>query len=236
MNLKTGISKNTVIHTLGRPAVYRAVALALALIAASSVAVSAAKVSEPVLKKDTPMEGVGRSESTIQVWCETDTPLPEWWDPENAEIVWEDKDLGCPDWNLNTSLTAWNGALVEEWEIDLFARVFYKEFWGASDLCCEVGCDAMLNLWASGETGRTLGESMWAVNDFGKYVYSVYPYLWAEPYDTDGLVWCRELCESRLITGPSYEAAYFQLGGFHGTDWSTPCFEIDGVYFSTFKK
>lgn len=205
------------------------------------------------MRIDTPAEGVGRAETfadaplkgaaevsesagtLLRVFCDTDDPLPEWWDPDGAEIVYQAepvKDIASPDWNLNTTLWGWEGHGAEVWEIDLFAKCFYLEFWGASYPCCEAGCDAMLNLWASGLYGRTLGESLSAVNDFGAYVYSVYPNVWTANYDPDGLAWCREFCESRFYEGPKWECMYFQLYGFHDTSWAIPLYEIDGVYFS----
>ena len=202
---------------------------------------------------DTPAEGVGRAETftdapvkgaaevsesagtVLRVFCETDSPLPDWWSPDTAEIVYQAepvKDIASPDWNLNTSLVGWDGHTMEVYEMDLFSRCFYLEFWGTSELCCQAGCDAMLNLWTSGLYGQTMAESLWAVNDFGKYVYSVYPYVWTTNYDADGLAWCREFCENRFQTGPSFAVMYFQLYGFHDPKWATPAFEIDGVYFS----
>lgn len=204
------------------------------------------------LRPDTPSDGVGRTAfvldvpvyaagegsvkegTALRVFSENDDPLPAWWDPDHAEIVYQSTPThgDALDYNLNTTLWGWDGHGAEVWEIDLFAKCFYLEFWGASEPCCEAGCDAMLNLWASGLYGRTLGESLSAVNDFGAYVYSVYPNVWAANYDPDGLAWCREFCESRFYAGPKWECMYFQLYGFHDTSWTIPLYEIDGVYFS----
>ena len=156
---------------------------------------------------EAPAEGVGRTETERTV---------------SADVL--DYTSGV--------IWGWDGRYCELWEMDLFARIFYLEFWGASPECCEAGCDAMLNLWASGLYGRTLGESLSAVNDFGAYVYSVYPNVWTANYDPDGLAWCREFCESRFCEGPKWEAMYFQLYGFHDPSWAIPLYEIDGVYFS----
>lgn len=227
-------------------------ALALALFAAQVTLLGGIARSRAEQVVDTPAEGIGRvcaedvqlytagsevvqSGTALRVFCETDPDLPAWWSPETAEVVYQAepvKDIASPDWNLNTSLVGWDGHMMEEWEMNLFSMCFYLEFWGTSELCCQAGCDAMLNLWASGLYGKTMGESLWAVNDFGKYVYSVYPYVWTTNYDMEGLAWCREFCENRFQTGPQFDAMYFQLYGFHDPKWATPRFEVDGVYFS----
>jgi hypothetical protein len=36
----------------------------------------------------------------------------------------------------------------------------------------------------------------------------------------------------RFLDGPEWSAVYFQLGGYHDTDWVPPLYEMDGVYFS----
>ena len=147
------------------------------------------------------------------------------------------RDICAPDWNLNTSRVGWNGRLMEEWELDLFARIFYKEFWGASIPCCEAGCDAMLNLWTSGLYGATMGEVLSATNDNGYYMFSTYPTVWETVYDADGLAWCRDFCLGRFLSGPTWvDAMYFKLWGYHDTSWSIPLYEIDGVYFSMGKE
>lgn len=177
-------------------------------------------------------EEVGAS---VRIWCEDDVPLPEWWDPDSATLVWSDapkKDLGCPDWNLDSSLVGWDGHMMEEWEMDLFAKVFYLEFWGTSPECCEAGCDSMLNLWATGLYGNTMGECLSAKNDQGRWIYAPYPNVWTTDYDPEGLADCRRLCEERFANGPEWECVYFQLYGFHDPSWTVPLYEIDGVYFS----
>lgn len=147
------------------------------------------------------------------------------------------RDICAPDWNLNTSRVGWDGRLMEEWELDLFARIFYKEFWGASIPCCEAGCDAMLNLWTSGLYGATMGEVLSATNDNGYYMFSTYPTVWETVYDADGLAWCRDFCLWRFLSGPTWvDAMYFKLWGYHDTSWSIPLYEIDGVYFSMGKE
>ena len=178
------------------------------------------------------------SGTLLRVFCETEEPLPDWWDPESAEVVYEEtqpvQDIVALSW-VPVILTGWDGWTMEEWEMDLFSRCFYLEFWGTSEFCCQAGCDAMLNLWTSGLYGRTMGESLSALNDFGKYVYSVYPDVWTTNYDAEGLAWCRDFCETRFQTGPTYQVMYFQLYGFHDPKWATPCFMSDGVYFSARK-
>lgn len=193
----------------------------------------------------------------LRTYTDGDSPIPEWWNPdEPMAAVWsaEDinvpcnelatylqsdtvdyntrRDIGCPDWNLDTTLWGWDGHTAEVWEMDLFSRVFYLEFWGSSLPCCEAGCDAMLRVWDSGLYGQTLFEALSHYDpDYG-YTYEVYPWVWETDFDADGLAWCREFCESRFYTGPQWSAMYFQLGGYHDPDWVTPAYEIDGVYFS----
>jgi len=180
---------------------------------------------------------------------EGESPVPLWWDPdEDMAVEWEDSnarqsdsntqrviDVGCPDYNVETTIYGWNGHSMESWEMDLFSRVFYLEFWGTSDLCCRAGADAMLRLWLSGEYGSTMGASLSAVNYFGDWVYSTYPEVWTTNYDPDGLAWCREFVEERFQTGTEFWVMYFQLGGYHDTKWSVPVMEVDGVYFSAEK-
>lgn len=225
------------------------VASARAAMAASEPAEGIGRESAAEAQRYAGGEEAARCGTALRVYCETDDPLPEWWDPEGAEIVYQatcnvlasKSQVSCNtqpthsdalDYNLNTTLWGWDGHGAEAWELELFAKCFYLEFWGASETCCEAGCDAMLNLWASGLYGRTLGESLSAANDFGAYVYSVYPNVWTANYDPDGLAWCREFCESRFCEGPKWEAMYFQLYGFHDQSWAIPLYEIDGVYFS----
>lgn len=194
-------------------------------------------------------------------YTEGDGPAPEWWMPDepmaaeweesygqvtenNEEAVSGDfgvfcgeaeqvrKDAGCPDWNVDTTVYGWDGHTAEPWELDLMARVFYLEFWGVSDPCAEAGCDAILNLWDTGKYGRTLFDALSYYDpDYG-YTYRVYPRVWTTDYNADGLAWCKEFCIERFLNGPEWECVYFQLGGYHDTDWVPPLYEMDGVYFS----
>jgi hypothetical protein len=183
---------------------------------------------------------------SLAEYTEGDGPAPEWYRPdEPMSAEWEDSnarqsdsnaiqrtDAGCPDWNLDSTLYGWDGHGAEAWELDLLARVFYLEFWGTSLPCSEAGCDAILNLWASGKYGRTLFEALSYYDPVYGYTYEVYPWIWNWNYDADGLAWCRELCEERFYNGPEWCAQYFRLGGYHDPEWVTPAYEIDGVYFS----
>lgn len=141
-------------------------------------------------------------------------------------------DPGGIDWNVCTDLVGWDGHRAEAWELDLLARVFYLEFWGTSLPCSEAGCDAILNLWASGKYGRSLFEALSYYDPQYGYTYRVYPRVWETKYDADGLAWCKEFCTGRFIKGPEWSAVYFQLGGYHDTDWVPPLYEMDGVFFS----
>ena len=209
------------------------------------------------LRPDTPSDGVGRTAcvsdvpvyaagegsvkegTALRVFSENDDPLPAWWDPESAEIVYQvpiarTTHSDALDYNLNTTLWGWDGHGMEIWELDLMSRIFYLEFWGASDLCCEAGCDAILRLWETEEFGKSIGELLTAVNAAGHYVYDVYAYVWDVQYNQDGLAWCKQLCLERFVNGPVWTATYFQKWGY--PDWGAwspiPCYEIDGIYFS----
>ena len=184
-------------------------------------------------------------------YTEGEGPAPAWYDPDEPMAAeWEDSksdptqiqpesnpiqrtDAGCPDWNLESSLTGWDGRRAEIWEMDLYARIMYLEFWGTSPECCEAGADSVLRLWESGYFGSTLGGVLSAVTETGAYCYSTYPAVWATEYDPDGLAEMRALCAERFYNGPEWDAAFFQLGGF--PEWACPMYELDGVYFSTGK-
>lgn len=229
-----------------------------------------------------PSFGVGREDSTavivpqygcevaasevgtmLRVWSEDDVPLPDWWDPDSAELVWEDHsgevnimvdddhftesgnmvvhppegiDPGGVDWNLCTTIWGWDGHGAEAWELDLFAKIFYREFWQPNLTLCEAGCDAMLGLWDL--HGGTLFETLSHVNEDGSYTFSTYPGVWEIEYDSDGLAWCKAFCEERFYEGPVWPAQYFRKGHYHDWgEWSPiPAYEIDGIYFSIGKE
>lgn len=229
-----------------------------------------------------PSFGVGREDSTavivpqygcevaasevgtmLRVWSEDDVPLPDWWDPDSAELVWEDHsgevnimvdddhftesgnmvahppegiDPGGVDWNLCTTIWGWDGHGAEAWELDLFAKIFYREFWQPNLTLCEAGCDAMLGLWDL--YGGTLFETLSHVNEDGSYTFSTYPGVWEIEYDPDGLAWCKAFCEERFYEGPVWPAQYFRKGHYHDWgEWSPiPAYEIDGIYFSIGKE
>ncbi len=182
-----------------------------------------------------PTEEGAETEYLLDSYTEGEGPAPEWWDPEEPMAAeWtaetERRDIGCPDWNLESSLTGWDGHRAEIWEMDLFARIFYKEFWQPDLTLCEAGCDAILRLWESGEKGRTLGEVLSSTAENGAWTYSTYPEVWATDYDPDGLAWCRAFCEARFYAGPVWIAPYFRLDYYH--DWAVPAYQIGNVYFS----
>ena len=124
------------------------------------------------LRPDTPSDGVGRTAfvsdapvyaagegsvkegTALRVFSENDDPLPEWWDPDSAEIVYQANTRithsDAVDYNLNTTLWGWDGHGMEKWEFDLFARIVYLEFNGTEPECINAGIDSILNLWDSG--------------------------------------------------------------------------------------
>lgn len=194
----------------------------------------------------------------LDTYTEGDGPAPEWWNPgEPMAAEWSAEDIDVPcnapqsdtvdynphppigidpggvDWNLCTTLWGWDGHGAEAWELDLYARIVYLEFWGTSPECCEAGADSILRLWESGYFGDTLGGVLSARAENGSLVYTTYGFVWDAEYDPEGLAEMRELCEERFLNGPEWGAEFFQLYGF--PDWAVPCYEIDGVYFSTGK-
>ncbi len=180
---------------------------------------AASAVSLP--PEDPAEEGVGR----IMVYVEGEGEPPEWYRP-NEEMAAE--------WSADETICGWDGHTMTPDEMELFARITYKEFWGTSTLCCEAGVDSILRLWESEYYGKTIYETLSAKTEGGAWAYSTYPYVWATEYDAEGLAYCRALCEERFAEGPIFEAPFFQLSGYPW--WSVPCYEIDGVYFSTFKE
>ena len=208
---------------------------------------------------DLPDYGVGR-EGVLQFYTEGESPVPAWWDPEEpmaaewteperseeadpeffeevfAETEQVRHDAGCPDYNYETTLYGWDGHCMETWEMDLFVRIFYKEFWQPNLTLCEAGCDAMFQLWDL--NGGTMFETLSYVNENGSYAFSTYPGVWEEEFDPDGLAWCKAFCEERFYEGPTWPAQYFRKGQFHDWgEWSPiPAYVIEGIYFSTSKE
>lgn len=165
---------------------------------------------------DEPAEGIGRGEKTFTITRAASGVSADRLDYTDG-VIW-----------------GWDGRYCELWEMDLFARIMYLEFWGTSPECCEAGVDAILRLWESREFGNSLGGVLTAVNAAGKYVYSTYPAVWTTEYDAEGLAWCRAYCEERFATGPVWIATYFQKYSY--PDWGmwspVPCYCLDGVFFS----
>lgn len=194
----------------------------------------AARTLHPVsLPEDTPGEGVGRI-STEEVFAAGITAASaevDWFAPEEAAEVWiAPTDIGCPDWNVDSTLWGWDGHHMEAWEMDLYSRIVYLEFWGTSPECTEAGADSILRLWDLGEYGSTIGELLMAQYAPGYYVYSPMAYVWDWEYDAQGLADIRALCEERFRDGPVWVAPYFRLWYYH--DWAVPAYQIDNVCFS----
>ena len=195
------------------------------------------------------------AEPMIRTYTEGESPVPEWWQPgEEMAVEWTDNaqtthavdynaqsiahppvgiSPGGIDWNIETELVGWDGHRMEVWEMDLYSRIVYLEFWGTSRECCEAGADSILNLWASGYFGSTLGGVLTARAENGALVYTTYGFVWDAEYDPDGLAEIRKLCEERFLYGPEWGAEFFQLYGW--PEWAEPMYELDGVYFSTGK-
>ena len=122
---------------------------------------------------------------------------------------------------------------METWEMDLFSRIAYLEFGISSAECREAGIDAILRLWESEYYSTTMFGTLSAITENGRPVFSTYPGVWEEEYDYDKLARFREECAERFYNGPVWTAPFFRLGHYH--DWAVPCYEIDGVFFSTGK-
>lgn len=217
----------------------------------ASVVFGAARAEEGVGRATTCLRAAEREEEyesaeketeALRRYVEGEGEAPAWYKPdEEIAVEWVDnvsttstqrKDAGCPDYNVESVLYGWGGRVAEQWELQVLARVFYLEFNTTSEFCWTAGADAILNLWGSGLYGETLGAALSAVNDFGKYVYSVYPDIWTEDFDADALQRCYDFCLERFMNEPEFEVMYFQLYGYHDPSWTIPCFECDGVYFS----
>ena len=201
----------------------------------------------------------GATQTALKVYTDvTGTPPPSWFRPgEEMAVEWESGewlavseqssaqeqptahppegiDPGGMDYNICSTLWGWDGHSCEVWEMTLFSRIIFLEFYGTSESCCIAGVDSVLNLWASGYFGNSLGGLLSATAENGALVYTTYGWVWDEISDTEGLAWCYRLCEERFYHGPtSGNQAFFQLYGYPW--WAEPCFEIDKVYFSTFK-
>lgn len=178
-----------------------------------------------------------KSPCVLTVYREGDGPVPAWYRPdEEMSVEWVEtaavEDVGGSHPEYDSLLYGWDGRTCEKWEMDLFARIFYREFWQPNLTLCEAGCDAMLGLWDL--YGGTMFETLSHVNENGSYTFSTYPGVWEIEYDPDGLAWCKAFCEERFYEGPVWSAQYFRKGQYHDWgEWSPiPAYEIDGIYFS----
>ena len=227
--MKTGISKSTENRTHGRRGARNALPLALALLLTSCGTVYATETEAPAYK-EAPAETPYGVSSDCSCGCPYCCP-PE--DPaEGIGRVMPEAPVIRSDAldYTNGVYWGWDGRYCDLWEMELFAKVMYLEFWGTSPECCEAGCDAMLRLLESGEYGNTLSGLMSAEYAPGKYVYSVYPDVWTTDYDEEGLNEMRALCKERFSVGPVWIAPYFRKDCYH--DWATPAYNLDNVFFS----
>lgn len=138
------------------------------------------------------------------------------------------------DYNINTTLWGWDGHGMEVWEWELLSRIVYLEFNGVEPECMNAGIDSILNLWDSGYFGNTLFGLLSATAENGALVYTTYGYVWEWDYDYAVLNDIKAMCMERFIDGPQYGCHFFQLYCFPW--WAEPLYEIDSVYFSTFKE
>ena len=162
---------------------------------------------------DEPTEGVGRAAKTFTVTRAASGVSADRLDYTDG-VIW-----------------GWDGRYCELWEMDLFARIMYLEFWGTSPECCEAGVDSVLRMLESGYFGDSLGAVLSARCETGALVYSTYAYVWDWTYDPDGLAEMYALCMDRWTNGPVWVAPFFQL--YRYPSWAVPCYQLDGVFFST---
>lgn len=158
--------------------------------------------------------------SSVVVSCKADPALA----PQEAS-----EEVGVAG-GVPEVYVGWDGRTMAEWEMDLFIRISYLEFWGTSPECCEAGVDSILRLWELEEYGDTIGELLTAQYAPGYYVYSPMAYVWDWDYDEQGLADFRKLCEERFANGPVWIAPYFRLWYYHS--WAVPAYQIDNVFFS----
>lgn len=206
-----------------------------------------AMAEAPAEEEETALWVYVEGEGTPPEWYRPDEPMAVEWYADNSDDmgeIWAEyggnmephpPELISPggvDWNIETELVGWDGHRMAVWEMELFSKIFYKEFWQPNLTLCEAGCDAMLQLWDL--NGGTMFETLSHVNENGSYAFSTYLGVWQEDYDPDGLAWCRTYCEERFYEGPTWPAQYFRKGQYHDWDeWSPiPAYEIDGIYFS----
>lgn len=210
---------------------------------AASEEVGVERARSPVEASCAEIEEIPEEKSPcfLTVYREGDGPAPAWYQPdEEMAVEWEEtaavEDVGGSHPEYDSLLYGWDGHTCEKWEMDLFARIFYREFWQPNLTLCEAGCDAMLRLWDL--CGGTLFETLSHVNEDGSYTFSTYPGVWEIEYDPDGLAWCKAFCEERFYEGPVWPAQYFRKGQYHDWgEWSPiPAYEIDGIYFSIGKE
>lgn len=207
--------------------------------------VGRAIASVSVISRSMAEAPAGEENTALWAYVEGEGTPPEWWNPDEPMAVeWYAEEVEAEphppvgisengvDWNIETELVGWDGHRMAVWEMDLFSKIFYKEFWQPNLTLCEAGCDAMLQLWDL--NGGTMFETLSYVNENGSYAFSTYPGVWQEDYDPDGLAWCRAYCEERFYEGPSWPAQYFRKGQYHDwQEWSPiPAYEIEGIYFS----
>lgn len=193
------------------------------------------------------------AEYRLETYTEGQGEAPVWWDPdEEMAVEWVSdntsdnarlshsvdynarRDVGCPDYNVETVIYGWDGHTMESWEMDLYARIVYLEVWGKSRACCEAVADSILVLWDSEYFGSRISDTLTATAEDGSLAYSPYAYVWDWDYDLQGLADMKALCEERFSIGPQYTAPYFRLWYYH--PWAVDAYTIDNVYFSRSKE
>jgi hypothetical protein len=184
---------------------------------------------------------------TLEEYTEGDGPTPEWYRPDEPMAAeWEDSstqqsegqsdsvdyierhDIGCPDWNLCSTLYGAHGLTAEPWELDLMARIVSREVCGCSRTCWEAVADSILRRVETGHWGSTIYSVLSAVEENGSWAYDTWPYIWdgeIELYDE-----IRAVCEERFYNGAEWDATHFRTEYYH--PWAISLYEIDGVYFS----
>lgn len=196
------------------------------------------------------------SGAVIKVWCETDENLPEWFDPDSAEIVWISpeeasetvgvsnssvpatspnaapvRDIGCPDAYWGEKLTDSRGATAERWEIEEAIRELMLEAGGESEADIRehaaIYCKRLLYTQTVG------GYDDWGTT-LHEVVYShgfleTHPYIWHERANPTDKV--REIWWDVWNNGYTSDFRVQNFRSGYYAHWSIPAYNIGNTYY-----
>ena len=192
------------------------------------------------------LETYTEGEGPAPAWYRPDEPMSAEWEASGQQIAEsvsdngfasfeqvsasfeQVKDVGCPDWNLCSTLYGAHGLTAEPWELDLMARIVSREVCGCSRTCWEAVADSILRRVETGHWGSSIYSVLSAVEENGSWAYDTWPDVWdgeIELYDE-----IRAVCEERFYNGADWDATHFRTEYYH--PWAISLYEIDGVYFS----